>query len=268
MSKLAAPPSIQEGQYEFPYHHLAHIDDRGNASLSKRLGWGLEYLCYQRHLREKVSALKPLSVLEVGCGDGVFIGSLPLDIPIRVGVDLSSRAIGFAKAFFPHCAFYAVDVDTLNRTFDIVVAVEVLEHVSDEHIEGFLQSLDRRLADGGAVVISVPTTNIPLNKKHYRHYTLALLKAQIDLAGLPWTIENVEYIYRDPWWGRVFRRVFDNRLFSFEFKPFTRLAWRIVWRDYRFALNHSGHHLIATVRRKSQTQRVESGSRYSDGSQP
>jgi len=130
--------------------------------------------------------------------------------------------------------------------------VEVLEHLPDEQIEDFIRTLYQRLVEHGVAVISVPTTNIALNKKHYRHYSLDLLNSHIVASGVPLSIESVEYVYSEPWWFWLFRRLFDNRLFSFEFKPLTQLAWRRIWSKYRFARHDSGHHLVATLRRQAK----------------
>lgn len=113
---------IQDSMYEFPYHYIPHFTNNLTPSLLRKLNWGLDYLCYQTHIHEKVIAMKPQSVLEVGCGDGRFIGSLPSSFPVRVGVDLSHKALLFAKAFHPKCCFYHQDVSTLTDSFDVVAA--------------------------------------------------------------------------------------------------------------------------------------------------
>lgn len=241
--------NIQDTQYGFPYHYIPHIDKDGTVSLSRKLNWGLEYLCYQRHLKEMVVARKPSSVLEVGCGDGYFLGGLPDSIGERIGVDLSQRAIAFAKAFHPHCDFRVQDLAQMEGQFEAVVAIEVLEHIPDDILPTFLRALSDRVSHAGAAIISVPTTVIPLNKKHYRHYTLRLLTEQLEESGCGLEVESCEYIYSKPWWFKLFRRFFDNRIFSFECKPFMRFAWRDIWMNYRFANEQTGFHLIAVLKK-------------------
>lgn len=239
---------IQENLYEFPYHYIPHFESDGTPSLVRRLNWGFDYLCYQKHLFEKVVAMQPQSVLEVGCGDGYFLGNLPKSIPVRIGVDLSSKAIAFAKAFNPHCTFYSQNAADLKETFDIVAAIEVLEHIPDESVSEFLNVLSSKVNDEGKVVISVPTVVTPLNKKHYRHYTVDLLERQLRESNTGLIIEDFEYIYAKPWWFWLFTRFFNNRMFSFEFKPFMRYAWNSVWNKYRLATSESGYHLIAILK--------------------
>src|SRR6185503_12913568 len=49
--------ALQDEQYHFPYHHIPHFGP--HPSNIRRLGWGLEYLCYQRILVERVRELAP-----------------------------------------------------------------------------------------------------------------------------------------------------------------------------------------------------------------
>ena len=238
---------IQDSQYEFPYHYIPHFDKNGTPSLMRKLNWGFDYLCYQRHIHEKVVGLNPASVLEVGCGDGYFVGNLPTSIPVRVGCDLSERAIAFAKAFHQDCQFFATDVGLLSEKFDIVAAIEVLEHIPEGLIADFFCKLSERLQENGRVVLSVPTTVIPLNKKHYRHYTIDLLKVQLSESGAMLEILDHEYIYTKPFWFDLFKRTFDNMLFSFEFKPFMRFAWNSIWKNNRYGNAKNGYHLVAVI---------------------
>jgi 2-polyprenyl-3-methyl-5-hydroxy-6-metoxy-1,4-benzoquinol methylase len=196
--------------------------------------------------------MKPQSVLEVGCGDGYFIGGLPSNVPVRVGVDLSSKAIAFAKAFHPDCTFYDQDVNNLENKFDIVAVVEVIEHIPEEDLPGFFYALYKRINDNGKIIISVPTTVIPLNKKHYRHYTIELLKNQLKQSGVNLTVVQEEYIFKKPWWLNIFERFFDNRFFSLEVKPFMCLAWKQVWNKYRIAGKETGFHLVVVLEKVNQ----------------
>lgn len=241
--------NLQNSQYVFPYHYIPHFQSEGCPSIQRKLSWGLEYLCYQEHLKEKVTRLAPKSVLEVGCGDGYFLGGLPETIDNKVGVDLSEKAIAFAKAFHPSCDFRVEDAANITGTFDVVAAIEVLEHIPDELVSDFLRTCSDRVNDFGIVIISVPTTVLPLNKKHYRHYDLELLKSQINEADCGLKIAEIEYIYTSPWWFNLFRLFSDNKLFAFELKPFMRYAWRKIWNECRVVDKSKGYHLVAYLKK-------------------
>ena len=239
--------SIQNSQYSFPYHYIPYFDSVGSLSIARRLSWGLDYVCYQLHLNELVLNLKPESVLEVGCGDGYFLGALPPTIETRIGVDLSERAIAFAKAFHPELDFRVQNASSMAETFDVVVAIEVLEHIPNDGIASFLHSLSERTKRGGKVIITVPTIVAPLNQKHYRHYSLELLAQQIKNSNCKLEIIRYEYIFAKPWWYGFFIRAFDNRLFALDFKPLTAWAWQKIWRKYRYATSTTGLHLVAVL---------------------
>lgn len=89
---------IQSRQYGYPYHHLPFINETGKGYRAREVDWGFEYLLYMRKLRGYVSAENPESVLDVGCGDGFLLGSLPTDIKRRVGLDINERALSFGRA--------------------------------------------------------------------------------------------------------------------------------------------------------------------------
>lgn len=239
--------TIQESLYEFPYHHIPRIASDGTPTLIRRLGWGLEYLCYQRHLCEKVISMNPGSVLEVGCGDGCFIGSLPASIPVRVGMDPSSQAIAFARAFHPDCTFYDREAGEVQDRFDVVAAIEVIEHIPDDKLREMYETLYERVSDDGRIIVSVPTTVMPLNEKHYRHYTLDLLETQLRQSGVRLRVAEREYIFSRPWWYGAFQRFSGNRLFTLEVKPLMRFAWRRIWRAHRIADENTGYHIVATL---------------------
>jgi SAM-dependent methyltransferase len=240
--------TIQDRQYRFPYHHIPHLDDKGDVVCHRLLTWGFEYMCYLLHIRDLVSDLNPSSILDVGCGDGRLLG-LEATGARKVGADLSERSIQFARAFHPGLDFRVADAAGLDETFDVVLAMEVLEHVPDDRVAGFLRALEARTRPGGHVVVSVPTVVLPLNPKHYRHYDLSLLKDQLDASGVELQVERVQYVYRHPWIMRMYRRVTLNRLWFFELHSLRRLMWRFTWNRLRFATERDGRHLVAVLRR-------------------
>lgn len=241
--------AIQDAQYEFPYHYLPHLV-AGSARRTRSLRWGRQYLCYLLYLAERIRTLAPGSMLDVGCGDGRLLSLLVEHIPSCRGVDLSSAAIRFARAFVPQARFDEVDAGSIAETFDVVSAIEVLEHVPDEHVAAFLQALAARCHPGGHVVISVPTTNVALTAKHYRHYDETLLRAQLASSGAPLEVQELAWVYRQPAWLRTLDRFVDNKFFRLEIAALDRVLWEHTWRRLRDAGPATGHHLVAILRRR------------------
>jgi 2-polyprenyl-3-methyl-5-hydroxy-6-metoxy-1,4-benzoquinol methylase len=239
----------QDNQYCFPYHHIPHFDKQGTAKKIRILKWGWEYLCYQLHIKSIVENLEPQSVLEVGCGDGYFIGNLGDDIPHRHGVDLSVRAINFAKAFFPNVVFDAIDARNVDGSFDVVVAIEVLEHVPDDLTTEFIRMLSEKTRDKGHVVISVPTDILPLNKKHYRHYNREMLGKHVAASGAPLKLVSLEYVYKENEFIRRYIKLTCNNFWVCEIESIRRLIWKYIWKYARRAQARNGHHIVATFQK-------------------
>ena len=254
-SSAAARPTsldrfqIQEARYAFPYHYIPHFDAPGRPSVLRTLSWGLEYLCYMHHIKQLVDSLAPASVLEVGCGDGRFIGLLGT-VARRVGVDLAPRAIQFARVFNPDVEFFAEDAADLGETFDAVMAIEVLEHVPDEGIGQFLRTLAARTKDGGHVVICVPTTVTPVIPKHYRHYELSLFQQQLESSGAPLNIVQVDYVFRKTPALKLYLRLMHNAWWSFELRGVQHAVWRYIWNRLRVAQEGNGRHLVLVLEKQ------------------
>jgi len=241
---------IQEAEYSFPYHHIPHFKQDGTPSTVRPLRWGLEYLCYQKHIAEMVKACKPESVLEVGCGDGRFLKLLGTEVPRRKGIDLAQRAISFAKAFDEGVEFERIDAAELDETFDVVVAIEVLEHIPDDAVDEFLQTLANRTRTGGTVIVAVPTQIRALPPKHFRHYDADTFEKQVKASGAPLDLVEMQYVYKQPKWLSLLQKLMMNRYWTFEAGVIQRLLWKITWKKLRFADASNGCHLAAAMRKK------------------
>lgn len=250
--------ALQDSEYHFPYHYLPHLDSATGAGVAgRRLGWGLEYLTYVLHCLDIVSQLRPASVLDVGCGDGRFLGMLPASIERRVGVDLSERAIGFARAFNPDLEFHVSS--TTDGTFDVVTAIEVLEHVPPDQADEFIRSCVKALRPGGYLVVSVPTVNARLQSKHYRHFTLDLLRETVELPGLELKLATATFLVPETS-DRITHltdRMTANRYWTLDVFGLRRFIWNRHW-TRRVTSPSLGRHLVAVwgIRTSSEPSSV------------
>lgn len=104
---------------------------------------------------------QPCRLLDLGCGGGHFLamiadkwGNGKGDL---YGVDYSQSAVDLAKSLLPHGHFYRVlahKTGLKNESFDLIVAMEILEHVINP--EQVLEEAWRLLASGGKLIITVP----------------------------------------------------------------------------------------------------------------
>jgi len=241
---------IQEKEYHFPYHHLPHLDNKQHVVNYRSLAWGFKYFCYLLHFKNRMESLKINSVLDVGCGEGRFLGLLNSEINRKVGVDLSERAIGFAKAFHPNIEFLAKDASEIDEKFDMVTAIEVLEHIPDEEVISFFKKLADKTNEHGKIMISVPTTVKPLSAKHYRHYNLSLFQKQLNLANIPFEIEKVEYLYREPQWLTLYSKITNNKFGMLQIRYFNEWIWKYIQKNLRITDAEHGEELIVQLKRK------------------
>ncbi len=184
---------IQDDQYKFPYHHLVAFYPFSNY---KVMSWGFEYYAYIAKVIDIVKGKQFTTLLDVGCGEGKMLLELEKVLPGKKikGVDLSERAIIFAKAFNygNGVEFGCEDIALIKDTYDIVTLVETAEHIPEEEIPGFIRNIHNRLNKEGIVVVTVPSVNFPLQAKHYRHYDLPLLVKQFQ----GFSLEETHYLVK------------------------------------------------------------------------
>lgn len=177
------PVATMEAEYALPFHWMKEYRLRRFNRLEKqRIVFEL--------LADAGVDRQPVDYLDVGCGDGRWtadIGDRLAAGSRRVGIDFSPRAIGFARLIRPDMEFLVgtgAELELADRSFDLVSAIEVIEHVPPGEEEGFLAEIHRVLRPGGSVVLTTPSVHAPVPQKHFRHYTPDRLVSLLEGAGL------------------------------------------------------------------------------------
>jgi 2-polyprenyl-6-hydroxyphenyl methylase/3-demethylubiquinone-9 3-methyltransferase len=102
--------------------------------------------------------LEGRSVLDVGCGAGLLAEPLARLGGRVTGLDASPEVINVARehaaAMGLEIDYRAGDVQELEGRFDLVTAMEVIEHVADPAL--FVKALAKRLATDGLLIMSTP----------------------------------------------------------------------------------------------------------------
>lgn len=147
-------------------------DPRGSSAMLHRLNparLGYIRAAVDSHWGGDGASFTPLAGrtgVDVGCGAGLLTEPLARLGAAMTGVDAAAENIGAAQA---HAAASGLDIDYIaggiedltGRKFDLVVSMEVIEHVSDP--AAFVRGLARALAPGGLMVLSTPNRT-PLSK--------------------------------------------------------------------------------------------------------
>ena len=105
---------------------------------------------------------RPGKLLDIGCAGGTFTNEMSRLCPAEItAVDISDRAIKYARKRYPHIKFAVHDAADrfkfADNSFDTVTMLETLEHVLNP-VE-ILQEMKRLVKPDGEVVVLVPSEN-------------------------------------------------------------------------------------------------------------
>lgn len=149
-----------------------------------RMGYVARHLAAQFDRDPKARRpLEGLKVLDIGCGGGLVSEPLARLGAEVTGIDAAADTIPVARA---HAAEQGLEIDYRTATaeslvaagerFDAVLALEVIEHVSDP--ESFVASARALTVPGGMVILST------LNRTA-KSFALAIVGAEWVLGWLP-----------------------------------------------------------------------------------
>jgi 2-polyprenyl-6-hydroxyphenyl methylase / 3-demethylubiquinone-9 3-methyltransferase len=139
-------------------------DPNGRSAMLHKLGpVRLKYIRdrIDQHWQGDECSRAPLdgkSALDVGCGAGLLTEPLARLGATVTGIDASPEVIAVARE---HAATMGLDIDyragdvaELDGQFELISAMEVIEHVADAEV--FVAALAKRLAPGGLLIMSTP----------------------------------------------------------------------------------------------------------------
>jgi 2-polyprenyl-6-hydroxyphenyl methylase / 3-demethylubiquinone-9 3-methyltransferase len=132
---------------------------------------------------KKLDCLKGLRMLDIGCGGGILSEPLARLGAQMVGADPAEENIAAASA---HAQDSGVAVDyrattaealsEANERFDLVLAMEVVEHVAD--VEAFVETCASMVKPGGLMIAATLNRTI-------KSFALAIVGAEYVLRWLP-----------------------------------------------------------------------------------
>lgn len=245
---------IQEDQYQFPYHYIPQFQNE-KFQQNYNFSWGYEYLSYLYFTMEKIKEIAPSSLLDVGCGDGRFLHEVnkQLSIANLLGVDYSQKAIDLAKILNPSILFIAGDIknrELSKNKFDCITLIETLEHIPPEETKDFLIGVKNFLKPEGRLILTVPSDNVPVTPKHYRHFNETSLKETIKDS---FEIEKIFYLNRiDSLRFNFLKRLLTNPLFICNLQFIKNKAYQFYIKNCLEASKNNAGRILAICKRHNQ----------------
>ncbi len=126
------------------------------------------------------NALDSLNVLDIGCGGGLVCEPMARMGANVIGIDADEVAIEVAGEHAEQSGlninYQATTAEEMNGTYDIVLALEIVEHVSS--IEDFVSSCAKLVKPGGLIIFST------LNRTP-KSFALGIIAAEYILRWVP-----------------------------------------------------------------------------------
>lgn len=117
-----------------------------------------------------------LRILDVGCGAGALLSELAQYGEVT-GIDMSPKAVAFCRerGIQNVSVSSAEHIAYPDRVFDVVLVLDVLEHIKDDHAA--VREMCRVLKPGGVAIVFVPAFMFlwgvtDVLSEHHRRYTL------------------------------------------------------------------------------------------------
>jgi SAM-dependent methyltransferase len=147
-------------------------------------------------IRQAYPGRRDLTILDAGCGTGLMLQEMR-QLGSPEGVDISEEALDFCRQR-GLTQVHKADVRKLpfdNDTFDVVTALDVLEHVDDD--TGVLDEFARVLKPGGRAFVFVPAHRWLWSLQdeishHRRRYTAGTLREVVGASRL--SVERLSYV--------------------------------------------------------------------------
>ncbi|MGZ4808390.1 MAG: class I SAM-dependent methyltransferase, partial [Thermoanaerobaculia bacterium] len=139
---------------------------------------------------------------DVGCGPGTFLGHFTKGFSRGLGVELARAQVEYARKTYgsDRLRFEAHDVtafDTEDR-FDVIVSIEVIEHLAPKDTNAFLNRLRELLKPGGILILTTPNYRsfwpiiewmiskkgpVDYLRQHINHFNTRRLTSELAAAG-------------------------------------------------------------------------------------
>jgi len=146
-----------------------------------------EYYNYITHIRKKYLKCfsKDSKILDIGCGDGIFIKFLKAQGYSAIGVDTNASCIKKGKERnIPVFQEDAISFLQLNhKSFDGIICSHLIEHIPHDQLNLIINSCYEAMSENGILLIITPninnlggSANFWNDPTHIRPFTLGSIK--------------------------------------------------------------------------------------------
>jgi 2-polyprenyl-3-methyl-5-hydroxy-6-metoxy-1,4-benzoquinol methylase len=115
---------------------------------------------FKREFKSLLPADKAVAILDIGCGSGSFLSAIgELGYSNYRGIDLSQEQVEMAREFGVRNVECAEAKDFLSlqqEAFDVICAIDLIEHLSKDELISFLKVVKTALRPGGKVIFRTP----------------------------------------------------------------------------------------------------------------
>ena len=186
---------------------------------------------------------KAKEILDIACGPGTFIGSLPSDLNC-IGIDIVEEQILYAQNFYGcnNKTFIVSDVigkkiPFANNSFDCISCIEFFEHITVEEIIFVLKEVYRCLKPGGILIATTPNYQlswkllesvisvigkVDYRPQHITRFNLSGFRDLIKKSGFEIRTAR-KYLYISPFIALLSWK-FSSLFFEFEYNHFKNLG--------------------------------------------
>ena len=241
----------QDNLYYFPYHYLSSKIEKEIIKPFKVYHWLYDYMLMIDFIKFKIDNFSNSNVLDFGCGDGRLLFEIKSQKKNEYfGYEISKRASLFFNAFNPEIKFIN-ELDQLSNHkdfFDVITFSEVIEHIPDNDLNSNINVIHKILKKDGLLIVTAPHENIPVHKKHYRHYNFNTLIE--NFPNDKYEIIEKKFIFpKENFFSSLLRKFFFNRYFIINSNLLYKIYYRYKQKKF-FCEENQSKTILLILRKK------------------